>query len=56
MLSSIFHKIIGKKQDSLNITSSLKNLNSSTFKVDDEGWITPLLRQNYSILNYAKNT
>ena len=56
MLSSIFHKIRGKKQDSLNITSSLKNLNSSTFKVDDEGWITPFtasellnseLRQKY---------
>lgn len=56
MLSSIFHKIRGKKQDSLNITSSLKNLNLSTFKVDDEGWITPFtasellnseLRQKY---------
>lgn len=56
MLSSIFHKIRGKKQDSLNITSSLKNLNSSTFKVDDEGWIPPFtasellnseLRQKY---------
>ena len=54
MFSSIFHKIKGKKQISLNVTPSLQNTNLS--KLDNEGWITPFpaselldteLRQKY---------
>lgn len=56
MLSSIFNRLKGKKQDSLEVISNLENQNLSISKVDSDGWITPFpaselldtdLRQKY---------
>lgn len=56
MFSSIFNKLRGKKQDSLDIRLNLQDLNLSQPKADNDGWITPFpasklldteLRQKY---------
>ena len=56
MLSSIFNKLKGKKQDSFEVISNLENQNLSISKVDSGGWIEPFsaselldtdLRQKY---------
>lgn len=56
MLSSIFNKLKGKKQDSFEVVSNLENQNLSISKVDSGGWIEPFsaselldtdLRQKY---------
>lgn len=41
MFSSIFNKLRGKKQDSLDIKLNLQDLNLSQPKADNDGWIMP---------------
>ena len=56
MLSSIFNKLKGKKQDSFEVISNLENQNLSISKVDSGGWIEPFSASELLDTDLRQNT